>query len=89
MNYPINNYPNGNDSRRMAPVAVAVLMAVLAGCAPLPPKDAAHTAEVRIFTPRAEMPFAGHPNIGTAFVLARVGTSYGRAVPQDRARPGQ
>jgi len=36
----------------------------------LPPKDPAHTAEVRIFTPRAELPFAGHPNIGTAFVLA-------------------
>jgi trans-2,3-dihydro-3-hydroxyanthranilate isomerase len=47
----------------------------------LPPKDSAHTAEVRIFTPRAEMPFAGHPNIGTAFVLARAGTSYGRAIP--------
>src|SRR3954466_13513920 len=37
----------------------------------LPPKDPAHTAEVRIFTPRAELPFAGHPNIGTAFVLAQ------------------
>lgn len=37
----------------------------------LPPQDAAHTAQVRIFTPRAEMPFAGHPNVGTAFVLAR------------------
>src|SRR5579863_7749720 len=44
----------------------------------LPPKDPANTAEVRIFTPRYEMPFAGHPNIGTA--LARAGTSYGRAV---------
>jgi trans-2,3-dihydro-3-hydroxyanthranilate isomerase len=50
----------------------------------LPPKDSAHTAEVRIFTPRAEMPFAGHPNIGTAFVLARAGASYGRAIAQDR-----
>ena len=39
----------------------------------LPPKDPKHTAEVRIFTPRAEMPFAGHPNVGTAFVLARLG----------------
>jgi trans-2,3-dihydro-3-hydroxyanthranilate isomerase len=39
----------------------------------LPPKDAKHTAEVRIFTPKAEMPFAGHPNVGTAFVLARMG----------------
>jgi trans-2,3-dihydro-3-hydroxyanthranilate isomerase len=36
----------------------------------LPPKDAAHTAEVRIFTPQFEMPFAGHPNVGTAFVVA-------------------
>src|SRR4030081_377170 len=50
----------------------------------LPPRDSAHTAEVRIFTPRAEMPFAGHPNVGTAFVLARAGTSYGRAVAGDR-----
>lgn len=36
----------------------------------LPPKNAAHTAQVRIFTPRAELPFAGHPNVGTAFLLA-------------------
>src|SRR4051794_31251929 len=50
----------------------------------LPPEDAANTAEVRIFTPVAEMPFAGHPNVGTAFVLARAGTSYGRNVAQDR-----
>jgi trans-2,3-dihydro-3-hydroxyanthranilate isomerase len=50
----------------------------------LPPQDAAHTAEVRIFTPKAEMPFAGHPNVGTAFVLARAGQSYGRAVAGDR-----
>ncbi len=50
----------------------------------LPPKDAAHTAEVRIFTPCGEMPFAGHPNVGTAYVLARAGTSYGRTVAGDR-----
>ena len=46
----------------------------------LPPKMAAHTAQVRIFTPRAEMPFAGHPNVGTAFVLAREGQCYDRPV---------
>jgi trans-2,3-dihydro-3-hydroxyanthranilate isomerase len=50
----------------------------------LPPNDPAHTAEVRIFNPRSEMPFAGHPNVGTAFVLARAGTSYGRPVNADR-----
>jgi trans-2,3-dihydro-3-hydroxyanthranilate isomerase len=37
----------------------------------LPPRDAAHTAQLRIFTPRHELPFAGHPNVGTAFVLAQ------------------
>ncbi|MBS7809530.1 PhzF family phenazine biosynthesis protein [Roseococcus pinisoli] len=36
----------------------------------LPPADPAHTARVRIFHRTAEMPFAGHPNVGTAFVLA-------------------
>jgi trans-2,3-dihydro-3-hydroxyanthranilate isomerase len=46
----------------------------------LPSKDPAHTAQVRIFTPRAEMPFAGHPNVGTAFALAREGTCHGRPV---------
>lgn len=37
----------------------------------LPPDDPAHRARVRIFGPREELPFAGHPNVGTAFVLAR------------------
>jgi trans-2,3-dihydro-3-hydroxyanthranilate isomerase len=36
----------------------------------LPPRDAAHDAQVRIFTVNRELPFAGHPNVGTAFVLA-------------------
>lgn len=39
----------------------------------LPPTDWAHTARVRIFNRTAEMPFAGHPTVGTAFVLARQG----------------
>jgi trans-2,3-dihydro-3-hydroxyanthranilate isomerase len=46
----------------------------------LSPKDAAHTAEVRIFTPQFELPFAGHPNVGTGFVLASRGSAYGRTV---------
>jgi trans-2,3-dihydro-3-hydroxyanthranilate isomerase len=36
----------------------------------LPPRDPANDAHVRIFTVRAEIPFAGHPNVGTAFVVA-------------------
>src|SRR5512141_1581580 len=39
----------------------------------LPPEDPAHTRRVRIFTPGAELPFAGHPTVGSAFVLAAIG----------------
>jgi trans-2,3-dihydro-3-hydroxyanthranilate isomerase len=46
----------------------------------LPPDDPAHTRKVRIFTPGAEIPFAGHPNVGTAFVLAATGALAGREV---------
>jgi trans-2,3-dihydro-3-hydroxyanthranilate isomerase len=45
-----------------------------------PPADAANTAEVRIFTPKSEVPFAGHPNVGTAFALARIGEVFGKPV---------
>lgn len=37
------------------------------------PGPAGYTREVRIFTPTTEVPFAGHPNVGTAFVLASDG----------------
>jgi trans-2,3-dihydro-3-hydroxyanthranilate isomerase len=36
----------------------------------LPPEDPRHHARVRIFTRTSEMPFAGHPNVGTGYVLA-------------------
>ncbi|MBS0561168.1 MAG: PhzF family phenazine biosynthesis protein [Proteobacteria bacterium] len=36
----------------------------------LPPDNPQHSARVRIFTPQHEMPFAGHPNVGTGTVLA-------------------
>jgi trans-2,3-dihydro-3-hydroxyanthranilate isomerase len=38
-----------------------------------PPSDQAHTRQVRIFTPGTELPFAGHPTVGTAHVLAEIG----------------
>ena len=37
------------------------------------PPSAGHTRRVRIFTPTNEVPFAGHPNVGTAFTLAATG----------------
>jgi trans-2,3-dihydro-3-hydroxyanthranilate isomerase len=39
----------------------------------LPPDDARNTCRLRIFTPGFEVPFAGHPTVGTAFVLAAIG----------------
>ncbi len=39
----------------------------------LPPRKPGHTHRVRIFTPTKEIPFAGHPNVGTAVVLAAAG----------------
>jgi len=43
----------------------------------LPPEDPANTRRVRIFTPSREIPFAGHPNVGTACVLAERGEAGG------------
>jgi len=34
--------------------------------------------ECRIFTPRSELPFAGHPSVGTAWLLGREGTAVER-----------
>ena len=39
----------------------------------LPPQNPHHTRQLRIFTPGVELPFAGHPTIGTAYVLAEIG----------------
>lgn len=48
----------------------------------LPARDPDHTAHVRIFTPDREVPFAGHPNIGTAFLLARHRIAEGGSAPR-------
>jgi trans-2,3-dihydro-3-hydroxyanthranilate isomerase len=39
----------------------------------LPPEATGHSRRLRIFTPAAELPFAGHPTIGTALILAAIG----------------
>ena len=43
-----------------------------------PPTTKGNTRSVRIFTPNSELPFAGHPTVGCAFVLASIG-----AIPLD------
>lgn len=39
----------------------------------LPPDDPKHTRRLRIFVPGGEIPFAGHPTVGGAYVLAATG----------------
>jgi trans-2,3-dihydro-3-hydroxyanthranilate isomerase len=51
----------------------------------LPPADPAHAAHVRIFTPNEELPFAGHPNVGTACALARIGSVFGNPIGAELA----
>lgn len=36
------------------------------------PANPAHSAKIRIFTPECELPFAGHPTLGTAMLLAEL-----------------
>ncbi len=42
----------------------------------VPPENPANTARVRIFNRTSEMPFAGHPNVGTGWVLAGLGRDH-------------
>jgi len=50
---------------------------------PLPPTQNGATYRARIFTPEEELPFAGHPSVGVAWVLARDGViSAGDAVQE-------
>lgn len=49
----------------------------------MPPDNPAHSAKVRIFTPTIELPFAGHPTVGTAIILARRRWGTGESGEQD------
>jgi trans-2,3-dihydro-3-hydroxyanthranilate isomerase len=61
----------GLDTDQMATIAREFNLAETAFV--LPPENPAHTKRVRIFTPARELPFAGHPTIGTAHALAALG----------------
>lgn len=56
-----------------------------------PPADPAHRAAVRIFTPGQELPFAGHPTVGTAVLLAlrdaAEGKAWGNLVLEEKVGP--
>jgi trans-2,3-dihydro-3-hydroxyanthranilate isomerase len=55
----------------------------------LPPADKAHRAKLRIFTPARELPFAGHPTVGTAVLINRIdgGTSKREIVVEEGIGP--
>jgi trans-2,3-dihydro-3-hydroxyanthranilate isomerase len=46
----------------------------------LPPEGPANSARVHIFTPTTEIPFAGHPNVGTAFLLGQQSQLFERPI---------
>jgi trans-2,3-dihydro-3-hydroxyanthranilate isomerase len=61
----------GLDSDQMAVIAREFNLSETAFV--FPPDDPANTRRLRIFTPAGELPFAGHPTIGTAHALAALG----------------
>jgi trans-2,3-dihydro-3-hydroxyanthranilate isomerase len=63
-------FPNASDIPRSRFSQLAREMNYSETTFVLPPKSPEATAAVRIFTPNTELPFAGHPTIGTAFLLA-------------------
>jgi trans-2,3-dihydro-3-hydroxyanthranilate isomerase len=60
---------DGLDTERMQAIAREFNLAETVFV--LPPQNKAHSARVRIFTPAIELPFAGHPTVGTAALLAQ------------------
>lgn len=63
--------PQGLDGDTMQRIARELNLAETAFL--FPPTEPEHAARVRIFTPAAEMRFAGHPTIGSAFALMHLG----------------
>jgi trans-2,3-dihydro-3-hydroxyanthranilate isomerase len=61
---------DGLDTQRMQAIAREFNLSETAFV--LEPQNPAHTARVRIFTPATEIPFAGHPTVGTGALLAEL-----------------
>src|SRR5215204_4478835 len=68
---PLAVVTNGRGVRPETMQAVAKELNLSETTFVLPPDDPRHDWRVRIFTPSSELPMAGHPTVGTAFVLAR------------------
>ena len=68
---------NGLDEARMQ--AIAREFSLSETVFVLPPENPVHSARLRIFTPAREVPFAGHPTVGTAVLLATRKAAEGNA----------
>jgi trans-2,3-dihydro-3-hydroxyanthranilate isomerase len=68
---PLAVFTNGRGIRAETMQAIAKELNLSETTYVLPPDDTAHDYRVRIFTPEKELPMAGHPTIGTTYVLAR------------------
>jgi len=68
---PLAVFTNGRGIRAETMQSIAKELNLSETTFVLPPDDAANDYRVRIFTPGKELPMAGHPTIGTTYVLAR------------------
>jgi trans-2,3-dihydro-3-hydroxyanthranilate isomerase len=80
---PLAVYPNAEGLNREEMQRIAREMNLSETTFVFPPKSSEANFKVRIFTPQREIPFAGHPVIGTCFVLGdqgRIGPKEGKRV---------
>lgn len=70
---PLAVFPDGRGIPEAAMQAIARELNLSETTFVLPPREPENDFRVRIFTPAEELPMAGHPTLGTAFVLARDG----------------
>jgi trans-2,3-dihydro-3-hydroxyanthranilate isomerase len=71
---PLGVFPDASEIHETTMPKIAKELNLAETTFVLPPTRKDCAARVRIFTPAKEMAFAGHPTIGTAFVLLQEGT---------------
>jgi trans-2,3-dihydro-3-hydroxyanthranilate isomerase len=80
---PLAVVHGGDDLGDTAMQAIAAEFGLSETAFPLPPSTPDADYRLRIFTPARELPFAGHPSVGAAWVLARAGRIRGGEVVQE------
>ena len=70
---PLAVFPDGNGIDTVTMQTIAAELNLSETVFVVEPDDAAHACRLRIFTPKREMPIAGHPTVGTGWVLQDLG----------------